>query len=220
MNEYESEPVPGLPENLPDGEYIIWQGQPEWGALARRVFHVRGVCAYFAILLAWYVWSTRSGTAAGGDLLATIAWPLALGTVSLAMLLLLAWAFARATLYTITNRRIVLRFGVALPMMINLPLSRIESADLAEYGDHGDIALTVAPGERISYIALWPHARPWHVSKVKPSLRGLPNARLAARLLADAVAHTGDTVTVTPRPSRAASRPAGQVVGTRPLATS
>ena len=30
MMEYEDEPVEGFPENLPEGEKIIWQGQPRW----------------------------------------------------------------------------------------------------------------------------------------------------------------------------------------------
>ena len=40
MMEYEDEPVEGLPENLPEGEKIIWQGQPRVAAMAKRVFYV------------------------------------------------------------------------------------------------------------------------------------------------------------------------------------
>ena len=125
------------------------------------------------------------------------------------------------TVYTLTNRRIVMRFGVALPMMINVPLDKIESADLAEYGEFGDIALTLAPGERISYMALWPHARPWHHSKVKPMLRGLPNVSVAAALLANAVECgklPGDIATARDGVDRLDPQPA-PVVPTQPLAT-
>ena len=57
LNEYETEPVRGLPERLPAGETILWQGAPRWGALARRAFHVRKIALYFAILLAWLVYA-------------------------------------------------------------------------------------------------------------------------------------------------------------------
>jgi hypothetical protein len=221
MNEYEYEPIRGLPERLPEGEYIIWQGEPEWGALARRVFHVRAVMVYFALLLAWYLWTRVSTGTSPVGLLSAASWPLMLGTTALIILYGLAWAFARSTVYTLTNRRIVMRFGVAIPMMINVPLDKIESADLAAYGEFGDIALTLAPGERISYLALWPHARPWHIARVKPMLRGLPNVAVATALLADAVQCdklVGECSTARDgvgRPAR--QRPS--VVSTQPLAT-
>ena len=42
--EYEIEPIPGLPGNLPPGESILWQGSPDWQAFARSVFHTRLDC--------------------------------------------------------------------------------------------------------------------------------------------------------------------------------
>ena len=47
MSEYATEPVKGLPELLPTGERMLWQGQPSWRALAIRVFHVRKIAIYF-----------------------------------------------------------------------------------------------------------------------------------------------------------------------------
>ena len=51
MTEYENEPIPGLPGRLPPGERILWQGSPEWRALARTAFHTRLVAGYFAALV-------------------------------------------------------------------------------------------------------------------------------------------------------------------------
>ncbi len=187
MSEYEYEPVRGLPEQLPEGEYIVWQGEPEWEGLARRVFHVRGVALYFLLLMTWYLWSKLQSGASLTEALAASSWPFALGLIALGILLVMAWLYARSTVYTLTNKRIVLRFGVAIPMMINVPLERIEAADIARYGSHADICLTLAEGDRISFMALWPNARPWHYGRVKPALRGLANADTAAALLADVV---------------------------------
>ena len=58
------------------------------------------------------------------------AWLVVLGAAAVGVLSLLAWALARSTIYTITRPRVVLRFGVALPMSVNLPLRLVESADL------------------------------------------------------------------------------------------
>jgi hypothetical protein len=105
------------------------------------------------------------------------------------ILTLLAWLYARSTVYTITNRRIVMRFGVALPMMVNIPWERIESAAFRSFADgNGDIALTPTAKGRVSYWTIWPHARPWRFSPVQPSLRGIDDAARVAELISGAVA--------------------------------
>ena len=49
--EHEFEAQYGLPEKLPEGERILWQGAPDWQVIARRVFHVNKVAIYFALML-------------------------------------------------------------------------------------------------------------------------------------------------------------------------
>lgn len=60
MNEYENEPIRGLPGMLPPGEQIVWQGSPQWRALARGAFRTRLVMGYFALLAAWALVSAWS----------------------------------------------------------------------------------------------------------------------------------------------------------------
>jgi hypothetical protein len=197
MKEYEYEPVRGLPEDLPEGETIVWQGTPDWRSLAWRAFHVRKVILYFAVLLGWLLFSQWRDGAGGAALSSAASWTFSLAACAVAILLLLAWANARSAVYTLTNRRLVLRFGVALPMMINLPLQKLQSAGLVTYGkDLGDIALTLVEGERASYLALWPHVRPWHFARPQPMLRGISGARTVAALLAQQVADTAADSTV------------------------
>ena len=50
--EHELEAAPGLPEPLPAGERVLWQGKPDWKRLANEAFHVRQVAVYFALMLA------------------------------------------------------------------------------------------------------------------------------------------------------------------------
>ena len=40
-----------------------------------------------------------------------------------AILAAFAWGSARTTVYTITNRRVVMRVGIALPVTLNLPFA-------------------------------------------------------------------------------------------------
>ena len=189
MTEYEEEPIRGLPGYLPAGEQIVWQGEPQWRALSRRVFHTRKVALYFGVLMLASAAQRITAGQSLPEIVGSVAWQFALGAVSVGILTLLAWLYARSTVYTITNRRIVMRFGVALPMMVNIPWDRIESAAFRSFADgNGDIALTPTAKGRVSYWTIWPHARPWRFSPVQPSLRGIDDAARVAELISGAVA--------------------------------
>ena len=53
MREHESEPIPGLPEKLPDGERILWQGAPSSISLGNKALHLKGVGTYLVLIVAW-----------------------------------------------------------------------------------------------------------------------------------------------------------------------
>jgi hypothetical protein len=183
----------GLPGPLPKGERLLWQGAPRWQTLAVRVLHVRKLAAYFGVLLIWYAASTLSaGTPSGAAAVAT-AKLAGVTLVPLALVVAYAWGISQTTVYSVTNRRVVLRFGIALPMSVNLPFSRIDGAALYEGADgSGDIALTLAPGQRLSYLVTWPHVRPWRIARTQPALRAVPHVAQAAQVLARALAVAAD----------------------------
>lgn len=187
-NEFEFEPIRGLPERLPEGESILWQGAPNWWGLARSAFHVRKVAVYFAILMIWHIssslWDGKGiqDAAAGASVL------LGVGVVAVALLTLLAWMQARSTVYTITNRRVVFRTGVALVLAINVPFRRIVSAGLRLNRDgSGDIPLALGSDDRVAYLHLWPHARPWRFTRPEPMLRAVPDVAKVAKILTRAL---------------------------------
>lgn len=185
MSEYSHEPIRGLPGNLPPGETLLWQGAPDWRRMARDAFHVRLVAIYFALLLAWAVIDMMAGSSTSPIGIITTA---ALGAVCLGLLSGLAWLSARTTVYSITSRRVVMRFGMALPKCINLPFAQVATAQLAANPDGtGDIALALTD-RGLGYAALWPHARAWRLARPEPTMRALPDAAGVAALLADACA--------------------------------
>jgi hypothetical protein len=194
MSEYATEPVKGLPELLPAGERMLWQGQPSWRALAIRVFHVRKIAIYFGLILAWRL---TSGWVDGSSLASTAAFVLWFLPVALAAVViptLLAWLYARTTVFTITNRRVVMRYGVALPWSLNLPYRTIESAAMSVQKDGtADIAIALTGLGRISYLHLWPFARPWRINNAQPMMRALPDGLKVARILALALKAFAET---------------------------
>jgi hypothetical protein len=182
VTEYDNEPTPGLPGRLPPGERIVWQGSPDWRALARTAFHTRLVAGYFVVLAAIAAAVAPSAGGYSGVVLTAV-----LGIFGVALLHLLAWASARTTIYTLTNRRIVLRIGIAVPKCINLPLASIAAVDLATRADStGDVPLTLIGAPKLGYLALWPHTRPWRVNRPHPMLRSVPDAVAVATTISRA----------------------------------
>ncbi len=193
MSQLDGEPIHGLPQELPEGEIILWQGGPRWWSLARSAFMVRLFVVYCAGLFLYDVVMTdASGLSAVFGAAIEV---LPLTGLGLALLSFLAWAHARTTVYTITNRRVVLRYGIAFPMTVNLPFTAIRSAglNLLKNGD-GDIALETTGGGQIGYLFLWPHARPWRFAPPQPALRCVPDGEAVGQLLSRAVARAGGSV--------------------------
>jgi hypothetical protein len=189
MSEHDFEPIRGLPGVPPEGETILWQGAPDPLLLAQQAFHIRAVGGYFAAMLIWRAGSAVIGGEAPLKALGSAASVTPIALVALALLGFLAWLNSRSTVYTITNRRVVLRFGAAIPKAINIPFGIIEGAALKpESNGCGDLALSLKAPNKIAFLQLWPHARPWRMSAPQPTLRAIPNADEVAMILASALA--------------------------------
>jgi hypothetical protein len=204
MSEYDLEPVRGLPGHLPPGEQIIWQGAPDWRAMAKSALHIRLVALYFIALALATLLGGDAGSAAG---------IIMLGSGAIALFAVFLWAVQRTSVYTLTNRRLVLRIGVALNKCINIPLSEIASADLrVQASGHGDIVLTLQGPPRLGYLMLWPHARALRIVRPQPMLRAVPDAAAIAAMLYDA---TRAVQAVAPAPTKAPERRREPLAGSR-----
>ena len=191
--EHDYEPVPGLPAPLPENEIILWQGAPRWTIFARRALKIRWLAGYFAALIVFSIADRLMlGQSTHAVARATLVWS-ALAAVAIGVLLVYAWGVGRTTLYTITNRRIVLRVGIALPITLQIPFRRIDGAGMKAGSDGaGDIALKLTEGDRVSYLVLWPHARPWTLGNAQPSLRGVKDVGAVAQILSRALAASAE----------------------------
>ena len=183
-DDFEIEPVPGLPERPPAGEQVLWQGRPGTLALAREAYKITWVAAYFMALASWRVVVVADSI---GTAIAICLPYLMLGLVACGILTAMAAVQARTTMYTITTARVAMRIGAALNVTLNLPFRQIGNATLAlRSNGTGTIALETMGDTQISYLVCWPHVRPWHFAKTQPALRAIPDAARVAKLLADA----------------------------------
>lgn len=185
-DDFDQEPINGLPELPPEGEVILWQGRPDWWALTKESLNLYWVIGYFLFLFAWrFIVMSDQYTLAQAI---SGSFPfIILGAITCALLIITAYVQARATVYTITNRRVAMRIGAALTVTLNLPYTQIANATLdLRKGGTGTIALDLIGDNKLSYLVCWPHVRPWVMRQTQPALRCIPDAANIAEMLSDA----------------------------------
>ena len=170
------------------GEALVWRGRPSWRHIACDALHVRGVGAYFALLFvldalqAWRKAIPLAQAVHDSVPLAVIA------LSSLAILCGFAVLVVRTTRYTITDKRVILHYGLALSATLAIPMTRIVTVAVAVDRDGtADIALQMKADSHLPYLKLWPHARPWSLRDPQPMLRGVPQGGAVAVLLTRAL---------------------------------
>jgi hypothetical protein len=195
--EYEFEAALGLPEPLPQGETILWQGAPNWISMAKHVFRLQWLSLYFAVIVIWQLISVSNsdeGLAAGWS---SVALAFFLAVIGLVLIGCLAYWSATTAMYTLTNRRIVMRVGIVLTVTFNFPYKTLGSAGLRLYKDGtGDIPIQIATEDKIAFFHLWPHVRPWRLANPEPMLRCVPDAQQVAQLLTEAWMQSTDASNV------------------------
>lgn len=197
-HEHEFEAAPGLPEPLPEGEKLLWQGAPDWIQLAIHAFHVRKIAIYFLIMLVIQLIYLTDSQASSREITISLVKSFLTGMLALAMLSTVAWLSFKTTMYTITDKRLVMRIGIVLTLTFNLPYKRIAGASVRNiHGTVGDIALGLYPTDRIAWMHLWPHARAWRLTQPEPALRCIKNVDVVGKLLLAAWSqhHTGERIT-------------------------
>lgn len=211
MSEHDFEPIRGLPGELPEGETILWQGAPEWWTMAQEAFHIRAVALYFAGMFAWRAARALHGGENPLAVVQTVFLTAPVALAGLGILAFLAWLNSRTTVYTITNRRVVMRFGAAIPKAINIPFTVVDGGALKTLASGaGDLALTLKAPNKIAFLQLWPHARPWRFSSPQPTLRALADAGAAAGIMARAMqAQPGVVLACATDPAREGAALAG-----------
>jgi hypothetical protein len=196
MSEYDFEPVRGLPYRPSEDEKILWQGSPNWRSLAVHLCHVRSITLYFAVLMMWRVFVTYTDGKPMQEAYEICAWLAALLGIVVAIALSFAFFCAKTTIYTITTRRVALRYGIAFTKAVNVPLRLVKSAGIRMHANGtGDIAITLKGPEKIAYLILWPHARPWRFTLPEPMMRALPEPQKAVDCLKTALAPFAEAAT-------------------------
>jgi len=185
-DDFNFEPVRGLPAALPADEEILWQGAPNPLRLAKDALGLNWVLGYFALLAVWRIGVSSTDVSFTVALAHGIPFLIA-GLLAGGLLLLIATVQARSTVYTLTNKRVCMRIGAALTMTLNLPYVCIGTGQVAlRKSGLGTITFELIGDTRLSYLMTWPHVRPWHMTRTQPAFRAIPDAARVAEIFADA----------------------------------
>ncbi|MEO9863340.1 MAG: photosynthetic complex putative assembly protein PuhB [Yoonia sp.] len=185
-DDFQFEPVRGLPEELPEDEHILWQGAPNPRALAREAWGIRWVMGYFVLLAVWRIGVSSTQVSLTQSMAHGIPFVI-IGGIACAIIYGIAYMQAKSTVYTLTNKRVGMRIGAALTMTLNLPYTWIGTAKLdTKPAGTGTLAFELIGETRLSYLMTWPHVRPWHINRTQPALRCIPHAAKVAEIFAEA----------------------------------
>ena len=151
-DDFNFEPVRGLPEALPADEHILWQGRPDALRLAKDAWRLNWVLGYFAVLAAGRVIIATSEISLTAAMAQGLPFLLA-GLVAAGLLFIVATVQARSTVYTLTNKRACMRIGAALTMTLNLPYVCIGNAAVKlRKSGMGSITFEMIGDARLSYL--------------------------------------------------------------------
>ncbi len=191
--------LPGVEMPLPEGERLLWQGSPQFRSMAVHAFHARKIAIYFLGLIVLTAILNRDAPAFV-EAMVSSAGLLALGGImAIAFAVTVAKLSARTTLYAITDKRVVMKVGIALPIVLNIPLHVIESVGIKQRANGGgNLSLKLANKNRVAYAVLWPHARPWRVRYPEPLLRDLPDIAVVGETLRVALLATAESGSTEP----------------------
>ena len=187
-SDFDFEPISGLPSKLPEDETILWRGSPEKWKLGHRIFATRWIAAFFVVLAVSSIFSGIDHGVAPARIAMTFATLLFVGASVIGFAMLFGWLVAINTVYTITDKRIVIRHGVTMPMAVNVPYAKIATAAAKLHADGtGDVSVALLDGNRVNVFAIWPHHRPWSWQGAAPAMKSVPEASRVAQLLHDAL---------------------------------
>jgi hypothetical protein len=103
---------------------------------------------------AWY-----DGRPAGEALVVLSSSALA-SLVCLALVTTVAWGYARSTIYSLTNRRLIIRHGLAMPITINVPFAQVDAAAMTRHANSGTGTICLQIAGRQPFRLVQPVAEP------------------------------------------------------------
>ena len=172
-------------KSIPSEEKICWDGSPDWRSFGYQVFGIKYLFIYFIVTALYAVSQIESSFSFSAFSINYLPYFLS-GVFAGSILLVLAYVAARHTYYVITERRIVIRTGVALVFLLNVPFKNILSIDKQVLArGRGNIAFKAKSKKRIPYFSCWPSVRSGSFVEPVPAFRSITDIEHVGKIVAN-----------------------------------
>ena len=183
----------GLPSDvasaIPPSEKILWIGKPDWKSLAYHAFFLKYLLIYL-LLAAVYSVSVYGKDIDLGLFFVSFTPYLLSGVLAGSVISFIAFLQSKNTVYVLTEKRIIIRSGIALIFLLNAPLKNIESIDRQFLRNGcGNISFSTTSKKRIPFLSCWPSVRPWSFISPKPAFRSVPEISELETIILSLVQH-------------------------------
>ena len=158
---------------IPVGEMIRWCGRPNWKSLGYHAFGVKYLTVYLILSALYAVSQTNSPFRFGAFTVQYLPYIMS-GIFASIILFVLAYLAARHTCYVITEKRVVIRTGIALVFLLNVPFKNVVSIDLQRLANgSGNLSFKAQSKKRIPYLSCWPSVRSGSLLQPVPAFRSI-----------------------------------------------
>ena len=181
--------INGLPEevgkSIPLDEKVYWNGKPNWRSFGYHSFGLKYFSIYFFVSALYAVSQIDSSFSFGAFFIKYTPYLIS-GILAGNILLLLAYISARHTCYVITQKRIVIRTGVALVFLLNMPFKNILSIDMKALArGRGNVIFKVQSKKRIPYLSCWPSVKSGSFLEPIPAFRSIRDIEKVGQIISE-----------------------------------
>ena len=171
---------------IPENEDIIWYGRPELRRFCLSALGLRYLLLYL-LIVALFNLSSNFGNFSFFIYLEIMVPYIISCFLATVLLVIIGISQVMPTVYVITSKRIIIRSGMALIFMLNVPFDKIANIDKQIFKDGcGNISFKLINNKRVPFFASWPSVRPWYFNNPEPTFRCISNVDVIALKLADA----------------------------------
>jgi len=172
-------------KSIPEGERLCWVGKPNWISFGFHVFGIKYLLLYFIISAFYAISQIELGFSFGSFIGEYISFVVS-GIIAGLILFLLSYFSAQHTCYVITEKRLVIRTGIALVFFLNVPLKNVISIDKQSlfYG-YGNLSFKPQSKKRIPYFSCWPSVRSGSFWEPIPAFRSIEHIEEIGKIVGE-----------------------------------
>ncbi len=186
MYKIDKSPPKDILSVIPKDEEILWNGRPDLRRFCLSALGLRYIAVYL-IVITGVIFFNNFGNFSLAVFLEKM-FPYILSCfIAVILLVVIGASQVMPTVYVITSKRIIIKSGLALIFMLNVPFDKISNIDKQVLKDGcGNISFKLISNKRVPFFASWPSVRPWHFNNPEPTFRCIADVDVVAFKLAKA----------------------------------